>query len=316
MFPQPQEPTDEAKIKNWTISQIKTGLKLDNNGYNTIYTVLEEELRKEELLGLKLNTVARKKKLEKVLENIVKEYPALLHSNLSKKTERLCLEAFARRCNNNQRRRLKETNPSPLANSDSGTTPNTCLTSLHPRPPSPQPHFPRSHSTRLPVADNLLGKTAIFVQRNPGGQHTIYEPQDLIMEDKEIEAISINDLQFDIFVDMLREEMGYNEAVDTIIYRFPDQKAVEIKSQRPWRVALREMFWAGWSRFTFDIEQSGAKEQQRSCMNIQNMLDCDRMWQLIIHPALKSEFSKPQRKRKHRAITTNKTRKQLRGSKH
>ena len=101
MFPQPQEPTDEAKIKNWTISQIKTGLKLDNNEYNTIYTMLKEELRKEELLGLKLNTIARKKKLEKDLKNIVKEYLALLHSNLFKKMERLCLKAFARRCNNN-----------------------------------------------------------------------------------------------------------------------------------------------------------------------------------------------------------------------
>src|SRR5437667_12476743 len=103
MILQTHELTNKAKIKNWTISQIKTGLKLNNNEYNIIYTVLEKELRKEELLGLKLNTVARKKKLEKVLENIVKEYSALLHSNLSKKTERLCLKAFTRRCNNNQR---------------------------------------------------------------------------------------------------------------------------------------------------------------------------------------------------------------------
>ena len=71
------------------------------------------------------------------------------------------------------------------------------------------------------------------MQRNLRGQHTIYEPQDLIMEDKEIEAISINNLQFDIFIDMLQEEMGYNKAVDTIIYQFPDQKTVKIKSQHP-----------------------------------------------------------------------------------
>ena len=94
MFSQSQEPTDKAKIKNWTISQIKTELKLNNNEYNIIYTVLEKELRKEKLLGLKLNTVIRKKKLKKILENIVKEYSALLHSNLFKKTERLCLKAF------------------------------------------------------------------------------------------------------------------------------------------------------------------------------------------------------------------------------
>ena len=154
------------------------------------------------------------------------------------------------------------------------------------------------------------------MQCNSEKQHTIYESQDLIMKNKKIEIIFINDFQFDIFVDMLWEKMRYNEAVNTIIYQFPNQKTVKIKSQHPWRVTLCEMFWTGWSHFTFDIKQSEAKEQQRSCMNIQNMLDCDRMWQLIIHPALKSEFSKPQHKRKHQAITTNKTRKQLRDSKH
>ena len=56
------------------------------------------------------------------------------------------------------------------------------------------------------------------MQHNSEEQHTIYESQDLIMKNKEIEAISINDLQFDIFVDMLREEMKYNEAINTIIY--------------------------------------------------------------------------------------------------
>jgi len=117
--------------------------------------VLKKELRKEKLLGLKLNTVARKKKLKKILENIMKEYSALLHSNLSKKMKRLCLKAFTQRCNNNQRHQLKKINSSFLANSDSDTTLNTCLTSLHSRPPFPQPHFPWSHSTCLSVADNL-----------------------------------------------------------------------------------------------------------------------------------------------------------------
>ena len=42
------------------------------------------------------------------------------------------------------------------------------------------------------------------------------------MKNKEIEIIFINDLQFDIFVDMLQKKMKYNEAVDTILYRFPD----------------------------------------------------------------------------------------------
>ena len=69
------------------------------------------------------------------------------------------------------------------------------------------------------------------MQCNSEEQHTIYESQDLIIKNKEIEVISINDLQFDIFVDMLQEKMEYNKAINTIIYQFPNQKTVKIKSQ-------------------------------------------------------------------------------------
>ena len=61
MFSQFQKSTNETKIKNWTISQIKTEFKLNNNEYNIIYTVLKKELRKKKLLKLKLNTVIKKK---------------------------------------------------------------------------------------------------------------------------------------------------------------------------------------------------------------------------------------------------------------
>ena len=46
----------------------------------------------------------------------------------------------------------------------------------------------------LSVADNLLDKMIIFMQHNLREQHTIYESQDLIMKNKEIEVISINNL--------------------------------------------------------------------------------------------------------------------------
>jgi hypothetical protein len=49
------------------------------------------------LLELKLNTVVRKKKLKKILKNIVKEYQLFLILILSKKTEKLCLKAFTQK---------------------------------------------------------------------------------------------------------------------------------------------------------------------------------------------------------------------------
>ena len=62
---------NKPKIKNWDLTLIKTGLKVDDNGYNAIYMALKEELVNQNLFGLMLNTVARKRQLEYVLENVI-----------------------------------------------------------------------------------------------------------------------------------------------------------------------------------------------------------------------------------------------------
>src|SRR5438034_5317426 len=95
--------------------------------------MLKKELRKKKLLKLKLNIIIRKKKLKKILKNIMKEYSAFLHSNLFKKMKKLCLKAFAQKYNNNQKHQLKKINFSFLANSDSDIILNICLTSFHSR---------------------------------------------------------------------------------------------------------------------------------------------------------------------------------------
>ena len=56
------------------------------------------------------------------------------------------------------------------------------------------------------------------MQCNSKKQHIIYESQDLIMKNKEIKIIFINDFQFDIFVNMLQEKIKYNKIINIIIY--------------------------------------------------------------------------------------------------
>ena len=96
-------------------------------------------------------------------------------------------------------------------------------------------------------------------------------------EDKELEAISVNDLQFDIFVNMLQEEMAYDKAMETIVYQCGDEDKVEIKNERVWRAALSEMFCRGSTRFTFDVERNQERMQQENCISFQNVLECNRI---------------------------------------
>ena len=64
-----------------------------------------------------------------------------------------------------------------------------------------------------------------------------------MLDDKELETISVNDLKFDIFINMLQEEIAYDRAMETIVYQCGDEDKVEIKNERVWKAALSEMFY-------------------------------------------------------------------------
>ena len=130
----------------------------------------------------------------------------------------------------------------------------------------------------------------VFVRRNIGNQSTIFRPQDLILEDKEHKDISVADLQFDIFVKMLQEEMGYDKERDIIIYQCSNEDKVEIKTERAWRAALSEMFSRGSSRFTFDLEQGCARMHQETSMTFYYALECNNL--LIEEQLMRTRFQK------------------------
>src|SRR5271167_2234068 len=183
---QHQDISNKPKIKNWDLTLIKTSLKVNDNRYNAIYVALKEELLNKNLFGLKLNTVVRKRQLEHVLENVIQRFPDIFNSIPSKWT-RKCLEALARKCNTNRRRRLPASNPSLPVDSESTATLDERLSpsSLKRIPPQPQ-------SKCFPLTSYRFGNTMVCVRRNSGKQSTIFQPRDLMSEDKELEAISAN----------------------------------------------------------------------------------------------------------------------------
>ena len=61
---QQSDDSEHSNVRNWDLKLIKTGLGVDDVGYNAIYAALEEELVNQDLFGLWLNTVARKRQLE------------------------------------------------------------------------------------------------------------------------------------------------------------------------------------------------------------------------------------------------------------
>ena len=281
---QQSDDSEHTNVRNWDLKLIKTGLRVDNVGYHAIHAALEEELVNQVLFGLWLNTVARKRQLERVLENVIQQFPHIFNSTLSTWT-RKCLEALARKCNTNKRRRRPSANSQVPINSECHATWSDRLS-----PPPPQFIPPRPPSKCTTLANNHFGNTMVFVRWNIGNQSTIFRPLDLILEDKELKDISVADLWFDIFVKMLQEEMAYDKERDIIIYQCSNEDKVEIKTERAWRAALSEMFSRGSSRFTFDLEQDCARMHQETSMTFYYALECNN--QLIEEQLVRTRFQK------------------------
>src|SRR6266436_2582424 len=62
--------------KNWTVEIIQRGLHISNDTYASICTVMEKEMRSQEVLGLLLKQPIVKKKLQPIFTQIIQRFPA------------------------------------------------------------------------------------------------------------------------------------------------------------------------------------------------------------------------------------------------
>ena len=65
-------------VKNWSTDLIKTGLRIDDVVYTSIYTAVEAKMVELGLLGQKLNTTSAKGMLHQVFTGLNKQFQAVL----------------------------------------------------------------------------------------------------------------------------------------------------------------------------------------------------------------------------------------------
>ncbi len=61
--------------KNWSIDLIQRGLRINEDLYTTIYTVIEAEMSSYNILGNKLNHIRIKNELQNIFTNIQHRFP-------------------------------------------------------------------------------------------------------------------------------------------------------------------------------------------------------------------------------------------------
>jgi hypothetical protein len=92
----------------------------------------------------------------------------------------------------------------------------------------------------------------VFIRRLEGEQSTICRMRDLI-RDIPKGNINIDDLVFDQFITVLKEDINFDPTKDTISYRGADDIMLPIANERSWKAAIGEMYTMGVNRFAFSI---------------------------------------------------------------
>src|SRR6266436_9683048 len=230
--------------KNWTVEIIQRGLHISNDTYASICTVMEKEMRSQEVLGLLLKQPVVKKKLQPIFTQIIQRFPATFEKIPHAWREK-CLIAIAQKCNYNmRRRRVRSESPghitaagpqgrlrSPAPTSDAvGPSPSKCLRAL----------------------DTITVHTSMVA----GGRYSICRLLDLARKES-MEPLTIESLAYDQFLTVLREDIQFDTVQHTVSYRYAKDIIVPIGNERSWKAAIVDMHIQGMERFMFHIEEHG-----------------------------------------------------------
>jgi hypothetical protein len=104
--------------KNWMVEIIQRGLRISNDTYMSICTVMEKEMCSHKVLGLLLKQPAVKKKLQPIFINIIWCFSATFES-IPYTWQEKCFTAIAQKCNYNmQWQRVGSASPAHVTNAE------------------------------------------------------------------------------------------------------------------------------------------------------------------------------------------------------
>jgi hypothetical protein len=225
-----EEVWKELNIKYWTNDRIRTGLGIDKPMYHKIYAVLEAEINALGKLYEKINNITAKQALQPGFSRIIKMFPAVFEGVNLPWLEQ-CLIHWAQRYNNNRKRR-QQTAPGRMA-IDAGLIGNDALPRANP------PAF---------------GNVILEYTRRTAGRTMRCRPRDLLLLDIATMDITLDDLRFDLFLKVLREDIAFDAEIESIYCKSKKTRKLECNTARLWKYALSEMYSLGITTILFVID--------------------------------------------------------------
>ena len=251
----PSPPTrdfyEDVDDSGWKVDKLRKGFVCTMKEYITMYGELEAAMKEADVLGTSLAFVATKARLHGILCDIQTSFgpePPSIPTEWRFKA----LTELAHKVNNNALRYKKRGRDSAKEiieqskRQDGGSD-------------SSSDHWGHSREGmfRELSACTAFGGKIVLTKQSSGKMPKISccSTAELVGQKKSLEEITAQDLDFDIWKKILREDGVITSLFDEIWYH-SDDEALLINSERPFRAAINEMRNRGDNRFVFTVLRS------------------------------------------------------------
>lgn len=218
---------ENTNPRNWTVSVISRGLMVEQAYCKEIRAVLKKEIERRHIVGTSLGTPENQAKLGEALQQLETAFPSVFTPRIPQPWLESCKLGMARKINNtynhyrNRRRRAV-----PSLSTDSA----------------------------LCIARPLtFGETGFPIRSTKTTADTLFFASDIIKEKKPLASITSDEIEFEMFKEVLREDGVYNGSTDRILCRI-GKNDVEVYHARKFKAAALQMYNRGENPISFHIE--------------------------------------------------------------
>ena len=249
--------------KNWSVKFICLGLKINEISYSDIYSTMEQGLADIQMLGLRLNEVRNRSRLDQVFRNVIETFPTVF-TGIPEPWQSRCLSAIAQKCNNNRKRRVLDR-----------TTTSAQIESVAHRLKSTNTRRPSKEGPELVARNSLVfGTVQTEVVCEGDGREMLCGCRYFTAGSTPDDKITSTDLDFSLFTGVLSEDIGFDPTKHGIFYCNSRGREMEVLTERTWRATIDEMYTEGLNRFYFTIryKDQGEIDYTSNFSNIGNIL--------------------------------------------
>ena len=107
----------------------------------------------------------------------------------------------------------------------------------------------------MKAANGSLGSKTIHTINRVNGLYTCCRVREVAQDGSNSARITIDDMVFEKFIDILKEDIGYKPLQHMISYFDIEEAKMGVLNGRTWRAALEEIDGRGIVRFIFTVEK-------------------------------------------------------------